>query len=468
MVVCICLLVLGWTKEIVGLFAHEASPGRDKATIALAVVAIYAVDFAINAVQASDRSLVVDALPVSKQQLGSAWATRMVAVGHLIGYGVGTIHLREIWGDWLGDTQFKQLIWVAILALAGSQGLTSWAVKERILISRKDDGSKGAFKTVLQIFRTTWSLPPRIQAICWVQFWAWIGWFPFLFYSPTWVGETYFRYSASEDAKTNPDKLGEIGRVGSLSLVIFSCVTFAGSILMPLVLRTPDKGGKETPSKWNKFRPDLLTAWMAGHIIFGLTMLFAPAVRSLTAATVLVSLVGIPWALTCWAPFAFMGEEVNKLEGSGTTVEANGRRYQAVPGADEQDELHEDVDMQEFSPPSSPTMLRINHMRGDSIAHDSIDQAGSVGETSGIYLGILNLYTTLPQFIGSFIATIVFAIFEPGKSKILHEGASEGDAVADVPDSDDSGPNAIGICLFIGAICALGAAYATWRLKHVT
>lgn len=203
---------------------------------------------------------------------------------------------------------------------------------------------------------------------------------------------------------------------------------------------------------------------MAGHVIFGLTMLFAPAVRSLTAATVLVSLVGIPWALTCWAPFAFMGEEVNKLEGSRATVEANGRRYEAVPGAEEHDE---DVDMQEFSPPSSPTMLRINHMRGDSISHDSIDQAGSTGETSGIYLGILNLYTTLPQFIGSFIATIVFAIFEPGKSKILHEGAGDGGPDADVPDLDESGPNAIGICLFIGAICALGAAYATWRLRSV-
>ena len=174
-VVCICLLILGWTKEIVGIFAHEQSDARDKWTIALAVIAIYAVDFAINAVQASDRSLVVDTLPMSKQQLGSAWATRMVAVGHLIGYGVGTVHLQEVWGNWLGDTQFKQLIWVAILALAGSQGLTSWAVKERVLISSKDDGTKGAFKMIIQIFKTTWHLPPRIQAICWVQFWAWIG-----------------------------------------------------------------------------------------------------------------------------------------------------------------------------------------------------------------------------------------------------------------------------------------------------
>ena len=122
------------------------------------------------------------------------------------------------------------------------------------------------------------------------------GWFPFLFYSPTWVGETYFRYSASEEAKKNPDKLGEIGRVGSLSLVIFSCVTFAGSILLPLIVRTPDKEEKKRSplmARINSMRPDLLLSWMVGHVIFGVTMLFAPAVRSLTAATILVSLVGL-------------------------------------------------------------------------------------------------------------------------------------------------------------------------------
>lgn len=26
-----------------------------------------------------------------------------------------------------------------------------------------------------QLFKTTMDLPPRIQAICWAQFWAWIG-----------------------------------------------------------------------------------------------------------------------------------------------------------------------------------------------------------------------------------------------------------------------------------------------------
>ena len=41
-------------------------------------------------VQACCRSLIVDTLPIPKQQSGSAWASRMVSVGHLVGYIAGT------------------------------------------------------------------------------------------------------------------------------------------------------------------------------------------------------------------------------------------------------------------------------------------------------------------------------------------------------------------------------------------
>ena len=120
----------------------------------VAVGSIYAVDFSINVgkgpplslslsvtemltklVQCCCRSLIVDTLPIPKQQLGNAWASRMAAIGHLIGYGIGTIDLRALWGDWLGDTQFKQLCVISALALILASAVTSYCVTERILIS---------------------------------------------------------------------------------------------------------------------------------------------------------------------------------------------------------------------------------------------------------------------------------------------------------------------------------------------
>lgn len=189
LLVCVCLYVLGWTTEIVSFFISDKDH-KKSATVALAILAIYGVDFAINAVQASTRSLIVDTLPTPKQQLGSAWASRMVAVGSLIGYGVGAIDLGTVFGTSIGDTQFKQLVVVAGFVLCTTVGLTCFAVTERVLVTNgKDEDSKdkeGAVAMFSQILHTALNLPENIASICRIQFWCWIGWFPFLFYSTTW------------------------------------------------------------------------------------------------------------------------------------------------------------------------------------------------------------------------------------------------------------------------------------------
>lgn len=177
---------------------------------------------------------------------------------------------------------------------------------------------------ISQILTTTLHLPPRIQAICWIQFWSWIGepwstrrsspndqltlrkgWFPFLFYSTTWVGETYFRYDAPQTARESKDTLGDIGRVGSLSLIAFSIITFAGSVLLPWLIRSPDDEQKArfTPrpppsiaplvTTLSNAKPDLATAWMLSHLVFAASMALAPFVTSLRFATTLVAICGM-------------------------------------------------------------------------------------------------------------------------------------------------------------------------------
>lgn len=92
-IVATAMLVLGFTKEVVTFFIADAEAARIP-TITLAVLAIYVVDFAINAgkhkshsaikkhsadsggtVMSCSRSLIVDTLPIDKQQSGAAWGT---------------------------------------------------------------------------------------------------------------------------------------------------------------------------------------------------------------------------------------------------------------------------------------------------------------------------------------------------------------------------------------------------------
>ncbi|KAL1986718.1 hypothetical protein VTN96DRAFT_5923 [Rasamsonia emersonii] len=476
-VVAACLLLLGWTSEVVGMFVHDAEK-KKSATIAVAVLSIYAVDFAINAVQACCRSLIVDTLPIPQQQAGSAWASRMSAIGQLIGYAIGSIDMVTVFGTRFGDTQFKQMTVVAALMLIVAVLITSYSVKERVLISARDsDGKAGAIQVLSQLFKTTVNLPPRIQAICWVQFWSWIGWFPFLFYSTTWVGETYFRYESPEAATQSTDTLGDVGRLGSLSLVIFSSITFISSVLLPFCVRSPDnKKPNFTPRpppgiaallrKIKTVRPDLQTAWFISHLMFAATMIFAPLARSVRFATFLVSICAIPWAISGWAPFAFMGVEINKLAlepptnprptaAMITSTSFRTHGYQPLDTIDRNADVERDV-------------LRLNHRNADDDSDDeSLSDGSSTGELAGIYLGVLNVYTTLPQFVGTFISWVVFSILEPATPKPGDGDKPEASRDSGWISANSDGPNAIAVCLFIGALSALVAAEATRRFKAV-
>lgn len=148
-----------------------------------------------------------------------------------------------------------------------------------------------------------------------------------------------------------------------------------------------------------------------------------------------------------WAPVAFLGIEVNKLSGGGDNTSS----YRPL----------DSVELSEMNGHSDS--LHLEHGPDEENAGT---KSSSTGELSGIYFGILNIYTTIPQFIGTFISTIVFAIFAPGTHPELHGGQSGDDDGSKASPSTD-GPNAISICMFIGAISATVAIFATSRLRYL-
>lgn len=245
----------------------------------------------------------------------------MNALGHIFGFGIGSIDLVRLLGPRLGDSQFKQLTVIAAVAILGTTAVTCWAVTERVLrptshhhhnsnallttttATTKKLPDEGPLKVLHQIRSTLLTLPPRVQAICWAQFWSWIGWFPFLFYSTTWVGEIYFRYDMLPDARSSgTDVLGDIGRIGSAALMMYSTVSFVGAFFLPMMVRSPSQNSytHRPPravagllERLDRMKPDLLTVWIGGHLMFAAAMFMAPLAKSFMSATILMCLCGM-------------------------------------------------------------------------------------------------------------------------------------------------------------------------------
>ncbi|KAJ6257838.1 General alpha-glucoside permease [Drechslerella dactyloides] len=539
--VALSLLMLGWTSEVVGLFVGGDEDKHKSATIVVAVLSIYVLDFAVNAdrlVQASCRAIIVDTLSIRRQQQGSAWASRMIAAGNVISYLAGSIDLVGIFGHWfLGNTQFKKLCLISSVILGGTVSLTSWAVSERVLLSRRESDTKeGVFHIFVVIYQTLFNLPNRIRAICFIQFFAWLGWFPFLFFSSTWVGEVFQRYDQPKLPKSDDgdggrpkDAVADIARVGSMALVLFACISLIGSITLPWIVQSPpsDTAHRRRPPQIavvtrvlefiKPFKPTLSTAWMVSHVIFAIAMSLAVFATSLRFATVLVVICGIPWAITCWAPFAMLGEEINRIsQGSsgdhlmndsgevynrlqqladhegddddeerqrltkddGSSSSENSDNEEAPEEADlassrTRTPRRSDLESANLAPPprsprevsggSDGSMSPTLHVVQTPELQTEEAQNASTGELAGIYLGILNLFITLPQFVGSFMSFIVFAILEPGKSPELAEGG--GDSGGE--ETPQKGVNAIAVTMLIGGLGSIVAAWRTFKLPRV-
>lgn len=139
-----------------------------------------------------------------------------------------------------------------------------------------------------------------------------------------------------------------------------------------------------------------------------------------------------------------MGVEINKLE-SSTDGQAYSRLSQ--DGAVELNRLAND---QNHAPePVEPNC-------------QSEEPHSSAGEMSGIYLGILNIFATIPQFIATAISWVAFSILEPGKSpELAQDGEDAHKRIA------KNGLSGTAVCLAVGAVCSFVAAALSFKLRKL-
>ncbi|CRG88597.1 putative Na(+)/H(+) antiporter C15A10,06 [Talaromyces islandicus] len=438
------LLLLAWIREIIagvlGIFgAAEKSQGVHITTLALATVLMYCLDFAINTVQAGIRAFIVDNAPAHQQETANAWASRLTGIGNIIGYILGYMDLPKTF-PFLGNTQFKVLCVISTSSLAITLLISCLYIKERDprLNPPPPSGKPGLIAFFKQVIKSARSLPPQIRKVCEVQLAAWVGWFPFLFYSTTYIGQLYVNPIFEEHPdlpETEVDRAWEDAtRIGTFALLINAIITLASNIILPvltvpsygrvraaasnadsqrrrdsledeegttsepllegghpIVTNSNDDDNDEKPNILKKLRIPGLTlrrTWLLSHLLFALCMLSTFFITSTEAATVVLGVVGISWAVTLWAPFALISAEVAQ---SAATRQLSSH-------------LHSDLE------PRTTPGLHEDEGEGDDIESAAPPKAEAERPTveAGVVLGLHNVAICLPQFISTLVSSLIF------------------------------------------------------------
>lgn len=266
-------------------------------------------------------------------------ASRITGIGNIIAYVFGYIDLpRHVW--FFGNTQFKVLSVIASIGLASTVSISTVSIKERDprLEGPPAMDKRSLFGFFEGMFRSIKRLPPQTRKVCETQFFAWIGWFGWLFYLSTWVGEMYVQPYVLEHPDLTPDELNRLyekaTRVGTFAMLIYAITSVVANVLLPLIVapiyEVPESSSMSIRSRasqksyttrterfFEAFIIPWLTlrrTWMLSLILFAFSLFTTLFIRSVVAATIVAGFVGVSWAVATWAPFAIISAEISKRD----------------------------------------------------------------------------------------------------------------------------------------------------------
>ncbi|THV08418.1 MFS general substrate transporter [Dendrothele bispora CBS 962.96] len=461
-----CEALAAFFVDLVGVGAGDWDEKRNRqvtnTAIGFAILAFYLLDFALNALQASLRNLLLDITPASQLNAGNAWHGRMTHAGNIVGFGFGFLRLSEIpLLNLLGGTQFRKFCVLCMVILVVTVWITCALHEEKERLTTGNENSK--FREVLANIRTAIvNLPKPIRRVCYVQFFAFMGWFPFLFYSTTYMGQVI---AAEENQEPDAD---EATRKGEFAMLLYSIVAVvAGTVLPHMASRDRRLQGhkgdinedaelerlRDTILQWRAeaarkgkplrlpMMPFLLrNIWTGALLFFSFLTFMTFFVKTAVQATVFVALVGVCWAVAMWAPFAIIMELLKEMSATPAEQPDSRRshvRTTSTPGTRSTNERQ--------------PLLR-HHRSHDDLESSSDDAPKEKRIAGGTILGIHNLAIVMPQFVVALVTSVIFRIVD-GEGSI--HGASVGD------ESTYYGKNGVAWVLRFGGLCTLaGAALA--------
>ncbi|KAL1640938.1 hypothetical protein SLS58_006554 [Diplodia intermedia] len=409
----VCLSLLGfacaedvsnWLSGSQPSHHHVYASGPPKSsTLTKLLVAFWAcaISVAVQPLQSGVRALTVDRCPPQQQGEAAAWSARFNGLGAML-ISASAVSDISSWAPLLGDTKFKALCVLAVLALAATvlpaclliadypasddygRGGSMAQGRRTGMVTRLLAGSRSRFG----------ELPPVTRQVCKIQFCAWLGWFAVLYYLTTYV---YQVFVIDQHVHLDPDIFGsadprliEMGKqAGTRASFYFASATFASALALPFITAPPspstsstDSSSGTSASPSSSWRPSVGRAWLLAHYLFAALMFLTAFVHTAPAATAVVAALGLAWATASWAPYTLIGAEIAGLRaaarrgrrgrgwgemreraGDGSSSDEWGRRSgSSGEGSEDGDEKGYEEEREEEEEDATATIMAVHNM----------------------------------------------------------------------------------------------------------
>lgn len=349
----------------------------------------------------------------------------MTGIGNIIGYLAGYLDLPQ-YLSFLGREQFQVLCAFASICFMITILIAVFTIKER---NPQDEPATHEDKRlgIIEFFKEVWKsikrLPKPIRTVCEIQFCSWLGWFPFLFYVTTYVGQLYANPRLSPDL--SPDEVNQVWaratRVGTFALLMEAVVSLSTNLLLPSIVEPTYKANDEdaiAPQKLSFLQRTMKRlqipgftirrAWFLSALLFFSCMVSTFFISTPRGATIMVGIVGVSWSLSLWAPYSLISAEISKRD------EARRAKHRRKVRSGNENQFSDDAEREEE-------------------------------DRAGIILGLHNVSISGPQIPATLVSSIIF--------KILQKPRNE------------PGDVSVVWTLRLGALAFLPAAYLTWKMR---
>ncbi|GAA5971975.1 hypothetical protein JCM3765_000616, partial [Sporobolomyces pararoseus] len=276
-------------------------------TMIIAVVSVYTLNASLIGLQTGTKTLAIDVAPPSQQQRTSALGNRLSDVCSILAYAVGASPLERLgFLDWIGGGQFRKLAYLATAAMIATMFITCTTQHEKPEMQEVDNKRIGLIGRIREMNSNLRKVPVPIRRV-------WMALFPFLTYSTTYVANIAV-------VSIQPTPSGDdSARLGSLALVFHQLVClFTASTIPYLTLLSSNKyfarylNGPSTLLRRSTARILLFLSarnfWSIGLFVHGVLMMSTFWIKTEWAAITMVTLMGFPYAVALWAPYALLTE----------------------------------------------------------------------------------------------------------------------------------------------------------------